>query len=104
MQKKLLGLQLQLVLYMFSLFLPQGPPVLGTSIISMRSGACSGSEKLRTKYHHVSCETAECEERGCSDLQKNKPAPTNESGKIIDCEASDSILDSTPLTTLQTKT
>ena len=62
------------------------------------------SEKLRTKYHHVSCEAAECEERGCSDLQKNKPAPTNESGKIIDCEASDSILDSTPLTTLQTKT
>jgi len=47
---------------------------------------------------------AECEERGCSDLQRNKPAPTNESGKIIDCEASDSILDSTPLTTLQTKT
>ena len=74
------------------------------SCIHFFSGACSGSEKLRTKYHHVSCEAAECEERGCSDLQENKPAPTNESGKIIYCEASDSILDSKPLTTLQTKT
>ena len=51
----------------------------------------------------LSSETTECEERACSDLQENKPAPTNESDKIIDCEALHSILDSTPLTTLQTK-
>ena len=54
---------------------------LGLFPNSMRmysSGACSGSEKLRTN-HHVSSETAECEERACSNLQENKPAPTNES-------------------------
>jgi len=41
--------------------------------------------------------------RACSDVQENKPSPTNESDKIIDCEALDSILDSTPLTTLPNK-
>ena len=70
---------------------------------SSGSGACSWIWEVPHKHHHVSSETTECEERACSDVQENKLAPTNGSDKIIDCEALDSILDSTPLTTFQTK-